>query len=584
MLAVVGASIAAFSNQSMFTQVNRGLDRFYQNMSDPRKNALFMALWLLGLGAAHTVAQNLPPNNPVPWPTALASASPAATTPADGPSPQPEATPSAAPVSPAATATDLPAPPQPVVLCASDASTSPLDGHNSTAIPAAAYISLSRYSPTLTLHSLVKQLYPYTEAPLGSASCADSSQIVSTVRMREHGNSGQLVFNNPERSSPGGEVWVLMTASGTAGIRSKQEIGSIQALWGDNSEAAPRPLILGHNIADWTFRGQPVPGSKEERQTVVDFDGSQSDVIRVWVDQAFDQTENQFGRAAQLLAVHAATIPEDTTLQSLKIRDRVLGPGLDILAVVVTPGDGSWRAPKLPARSMPICLAASGASKNWSKRGFNVDVAPERTYNIRLGCAGSQEHSPAMATETTLPDLAPGVKFYFNTILATEPSTEGRAANRDSQVVLNITNTISATHVYLLMSARNLCAVKAEAIGQIVIDSHAPTDLIAGQNIRQGRTNVSRARCKSGPSSLTILPPQQQSSDVVAIQGVPLRAQPNDRTDDKPAELWFDLIRVRIPPDQQQITLTIRNNPNYPMGDQAPFFTIYGASLVQAQS
>jgi hypothetical protein len=576
-ITLCATTIATFSNQSMFNRVDRGLYRFYKRLSDPKLLGLFTLMSLLSLVVSDRIARRPPP--PTPTATVVASAAPSATTASSSPRPSgttPLASATAAPEETADTAA-----PQPVVLCASDASTSPFDGRNSTPIPADAYTSLARYSTAPTVGALVKKLYPYTVIPLRAASCANGSQIVSTAQIEALASSNQLVFNNPERSPPGGDVWVLMSASDTAGVSSNEEIGDIQAVWSNNVSAAATPLILGRNIADWTFRGQPIPGSREEYQTVADFDGAASEVLRVWIDHEFDRTANQIGRAAQLLAVHVATVPSDTSLQSLKIRDRAKGPGLDILAVVVIPGGAPVIAAE-PSISQPICLAAAGASKNWSMRNFNDDVAPDRTYYITPGCA--EGGGATSSTQTALTDIAPGVEFYFNNILATEPSSHSSAGHRDSQIVLNISNAISATHVYLLMSARNLCAVKADAIGQIIVAEQAPVDLIAGNNIRQGRTNISRVGCKSSQISLNMLPPeQQQSSDVVGIQGVPLRATPNDRTDNKLAELWFDLIKVRIPPDQAQLTITIRNNPNYLAGDAAPFFTIYGASLVREQ-
>lgn len=575
-ITLCATTIATFSNQSMFNRVDRGLHRFYKRLSDPKLLGLFTLMSLLSLVVSDLIARRPPPT---PTATVVASDAPSATTASSSPRPSgttPRASATAAPEETADTVV-----PQPVVLCASDASTSPFDGRNSTPIPADAYTSLARYSTVPTVGALVKKLYPYTVIPLRAASCANGSQIVSTARIEALAGSNQLVFNNPEPSPPGGDVWVLMSASDTAGVSSNEEIGEIQAVWSNNVSSAATPLILGRNIADWTFRGQPIPNSKEEYQTVADFDGSPSEVLRVWIDHEFDRTANQIGRAAQLLAVHVATVPNYTSLQSLNIRDRAQGPGLDILAVVVIPV-GAPVIVAEPSISQPICLAATGASKNWSMRNFNDDVAPDRTYYITPGCA--EGDYTTSSTQTALRDIAPGVEFYFNNILATEPSTHSNAGRRDSQVVLNITNAIRATHVYLLMSARNLCAVKADAIGQIIVAEQAPADLIAGNNIRQGRTNISRVGCKSSPISLNMLPPeQQQSSDVVGIQGVPLRARPNDRTDDKRAELWFDLIKVRIPPDQAQLTITIRNNPNYLVGDAAPFFTIYGASLVREQ-
>lgn len=575
-------------------RVEEGVEKVVWFIIDHRE-AFLLLLMLTATGwFAFMVAGDVPPppnENLHPQPssgsTTTATTITATSTPIAPPvitEPSPETTITETPTAESSTWTDL------TVLCASNALKQDIVRDSSVSIQPEAFTSLDRYSSRPTLKDLVAKLYPNTGYSFGGQIC-DGKKIVSTMPTGDWNEADQIVFDTPQsRQSPVQAIWIIMSASNTAGQKpSNDPIGEILARFSDRGSPERLTLLwLGGNIADWQYRGRPAPGVTDELQTVTDVNlqavsprDDRQPVRRLLSDYEIDTTERKVGRAAQLLAIRAFATPDRRgDLLSVMIRDEPGGPSLDVLAVVLVPAgmEADQPAPDAPVMhaktSQPVCTTRAVSNQgNWSWRAWDAEILPEETYGFQQGCD----------TATPLPDLDPDVNFYFDRILATKLDSEEERGDYRSQIELNVTNTIHATHLYLIMSVRNLCVAHGSLVGHITINGHTgPYNLVAGENIRQGRTNLSQANCKSGDHALLLdaIGQQHGAPDIVTMQGVAVRSKQTAWTDDKSAELWFDLVKVKLP-DEERITITIANKVLQTAQADEPFITLYAAALVR---
>jgi hypothetical protein len=484
-----------------------------------------------------------------------------------------------------------------LVLCASNA----VDQYKHS-FSLSAYESLSRYAttdkdvPHPDINRIMKGLYVSGSVKL--ISCSDPGKMLRTQSASQINSINTVRFNVPN-SSRIKKYWILMTARDTATVNSSMldPIGAIYSECIDNSGILTTPpareLRLGDDIADWTFRGIQVGDS--ENHTIAYLRSTAKDVRRVFIgydigsaqapSNSLQTTDNRISgiplRAAQMFAVPIDLEECKGQLKSITIEDTSNQVGLDILAAVLVP-DGfpdPVSAPKI-THEEPICLLGGSSTPDVDNRGLYKDIQEIPGLEpVKTGC-----DTPSY---NTFHEIAPNVHFTFTRILATYPDT-GVSSGISPKITLNTTNTITATHLYLLLSARNMCVSSSlgsgiTVIGQIKINGGLPLSLRIGDNIRQGRTNLvpSDKRCSSGASVLYMNPANQQQDNpkIAGYPGIPLRAKRNDRVHVE-AELWLDLIKIPLPKGSTNIRIEIENALGQVDTDEKPFITLYAATLV----
>ena len=528
------------------------------------------------------------------------TSAPTATIPAGRPSDTAVPPPGESPTpSPSSTPTPSPTPIEEplLVLCASDAVSA-----NDQTFGDGAYDTLNRY---LTTRGDVQ--YPDLDMIVGnlyagsinvSAGCQDSSRILKTDSTHWNRGIETVKFIIPSgRRAQLAKFWVIMSARDTVTIGPSEQIPVAQILGefehdtGSTSKRELRTLLLGQDIADWTFRG--TPEGQNEQYTIAYIRPKAVDTRRVFIgyERNSDQSRSSL-RAAQLFAVGVDLSQESGNLKSISITDLWDEVGLDIFAVVLVPEGFPEPTPQPPARQEPICLDRDGSSPDVDDRIFTDDVQRISSLDpIEIGCD--------VGSYTIIAEVAPQVHFWFKKILATRREIAPPPIYHP-KIILNVDNTIDATHLYLILAVRNLCLPHPTSdglldeqldepfvVGHIIINGEQ-YDLRAGDNVRQGRTNhtLSGDGCSGGREVLYIPPPRQQQ-DYPRIQGqagIPLRAEPNARIDYAQAELWLDLIKIALPDDgREELVITIENSDSQTAAGTEPFITLYAATLVKEE-
>jgi hypothetical protein len=483
------------------------------------------------------------------------------------------------------------------VLCASNA----VDQYNHR-FPSAAYGSLNRYATAdrdvshPDINRILKSLYASSSLKLGD--CSDPRKILKTQSASHIDNINMVKFN-VDTSLRIKQYWILMTARDTATIDPSMldPVGAIYSECADTFGTLTKPparvLRLGDDIADWTFRG--IHHDDSEDYTIAYLRSTAKDVRRVFIgydlgaaqatSTPIQTTDNRTSgtrlRAAQMFAVLINLDACEGQLKSITIEDTSAQAGLDILAAVLVP-EGFPELTSVPkvTDEAPICLKSGISSPDVDDRGLLSDVEDISSLEpVRIGCEKPNYN--------IFPEIAQNVHFSINRILATYPDA-GVLSAISPKITLNTTNTISATHLYLLLSARNMCVTpnfssEINVIGQIKINDGLPLSLRIGDNVRQGRTNLvpSDTGCSSGADALYMNPVnQQQDAPMIAgYPGIPLRAKRNDRVHVE-AELWLDLLKIPLPKGSTNIKIEIENALGQADAGEKPFITLYAATLV----
>lgn len=450
-------------------------------------------------------------------------------------------------------------------------------------------ISFDNRFDSLEMETLLERLAEHENiSAIASPSC---SGLVITSS-----NSPDVPKNAPasltfalEKPMPMSHIWIIMSATDTIGqdrleatVRGSFDDGTERQLGGT--------LKVGTDFGDWTFDSSMDPhGARTINVFATDM---YSDSFRIW--WGYDAKTN---RAAQLFAVRRAIPPElrETPLQAITIKKEAQNAGLAVAAVVFMPEHMLHASPAPRLFAQPLCLTTIARAPNKWIRKVNLFDVIDRDDNSH-----SYDLDGTCTSAVTIAEFSPDVRFLFGDVLETQWLPD-RAPMTDEHPHIDLSlGTINmdvagtqqpATHLYLLLTARNLCNDQVrisddKPIARIELQAGSTVEavpLYAGQHIRQGKTGFEL--CASGISVLQLPSLSQQTGTVETVAGVPLRA-----SDNKPQEVWLDLVKIPLPAAFQQpdtpLQIVIKemlSDPNVHDAEHYPYLTLYALTLVHEE-
>ena len=374
-------------------------------------------------------------------------------------------------------------------------------------------------------------------------------------------NGSKITFNSP----PGSHyprAWLIVSASQEEDIAKGDIVGSITI--NGNMEDTNK-LVWGGNIAHWSMSNDA---------KIFSSDDSSDRKIRIF-DYYKDKGDGVF-HVSQLFLI-GVNIPNGLEGPSITLRDESEHVKIAVLGAI-------WgSAPKpLNTRTSSYCL------KDIKQGSIDIYVPEFSDYFKGYGDQGISTN----CEEVRFTEMVSGIPFRFwNHFLRTKTNKETTGA---SMIKLRLmpTNAVQATHLYLVMSMRNFCIAKSETDIGIITIAGREFPLNLGVNVRQARTGPDCLQ--TYPSDLLYLPPRSGQADqetIVGLPGLPFRAQkirPNEPPDNKPVELWLDLIKITLPdkmldgqpiPYGQPIDVAIKVSSSQDSTETA-FIAVYAATLV----
>jgi hypothetical protein len=431
----------------------------------------------------------------------------------------------------------------------------------------------------MSVRSLLSRL---TAAPVDFTGCdgsdginSDMDTFFSTGRSELGRITYKLTVDQARR--PYTRVWFVMAADNTTVIaQAGDPIGSIHVGFDDDISSSIE-IVAGETIADWSFRdeGEQLPITRAGPQ----------------VHKLYFDLQGTPLRASQLLATELsiASVERPRQIREITIADESPDAALHIVAVLLDPGLDP--APTSPvANFTPVCFAALPPSdvavdierkasefflQLSSEPSYRESIARSREGGLQVGCGS--------ASSLTFPLQIP---FYIGNVFEVRSTSVGVSAYTSMQIKFSRTNTAEGTgYLYLLMNVRNIC-YQSDAlgtnnvIGQIRVNDESPIDLIVGENIRQGRTNFKQ--CGTNDDYM-LLNAQLRNERAVAFAGMALPALPDpNETGGQHAELWLDLLKVKLPQsseDHIDLVVSVRNQLAGAYDVENVFITLYAATL-----
>lgn len=356
------------------------------------------------------------------------------------------------------------------------------------------------------------------------------------------------------------QVWLIVSADRQKDIDRDEVVATIRI-----NGTLYRQISWGHDIANWLLSDDPKHFS---------INNSQGLIKRIF---DYHKIDNGDFRASQLFLV-AVDIEAKDQGSPVELRD--ISKSVDVAVLGAIWGPVSKNTNASLTASAAHCMNNKDFSIPPQDNIFGDYFEGFAEQGISIGCGYN--------TQFLEGEL--GIPFRFNrTFLATTPGNE---ASVPSAIKLSLSNQINATHLYLVISARNFCVTDGKTVGSITIGGEKEKPftymLRMGGNVREARTGIKN--CVQGsPSKLLYLPAlsvqEDEDPSIVGLPGVPLRARPNAQTDNKSVEVWLDVLKLTLPPeerDKELIEVAIQTFPAQDTGESA-FIAVYAATLVHEE-